>query len=299
MTARKIPLAKIDADPRQPRKQFDETALIELAESIKENGLIQSITVRPGKRGRFIVIAGERRFRAHKILAARGLRRFASIEANVRQDKGASLLVKQIVENLSRENLTPLEEARAFHELRETFGMDETAIATKLGLAPFRVRWRLQLLNLSPAIVKMAECGQIDRQQTLELARLDNPRDQTRVLQMINRGQVQGWKALRNAVDAVLGDSTAMDLFGEDAPKATAADVHVVTAMEQRIQDISRMVSGGWKDGACVIASKVNPDRANEMASRLAAIKTSISHMERELRNVAAQASIAISRGAA
>lgn len=153
----KIPLAKIKPDPKQPRKLFDAGALAELAASIEANELIQPITVRPDKkRGEYVIVAGERRYRAHCLLRHRGVKRFASIECNVRKiTAGADVLVKQIVENIARADMTPLEEADAFQELRDTFGLDADEIAAKLGLAPFRVRWRLLLLNLSADIRKM------------------------------------------------------------------------------------------------------------------------------------------------
>jgi ParB family chromosome partitioning protein len=297
MTTR-IALSRITADPNQPRKKFDETALNELAASIHQNGLIQSITVRPagkGKRG-FIIVAGERRWRSHKILVARGLKAFASIECHV-QKKGAAAAdtrVKQIAENLTRENLEPMEEARAFASLKEEFGFDDDQIAKRLGLAPFRVTWRLSLLNLSPPIAKMVESGQIDRQLALEAARLPDHRQQTQLVQMVNRGQVAGWGAIRNAVGTMLDGTTAEDLFGTDAPRASAADVATVESMEQRIERVAGVLARGWRDGECIIACKVSPDRATHLADRIAGMKSALAHMERELRNAAGQATIVL-----
>ncbi|CAN7378815.1 ParB/RepB/Spo0J family partition protein [Bradyrhizobium sp. LjRoot220] len=290
----KISLLKIKPDPKQPRKLFDAAALNELAESIKANDLIQPITVRPDKkRGHYIIVAGERRYRAHVLLRDRGVRRFASIEANVRNVKvGADVLIKQIIENVQREDMTPLEEADSFQELRDTFGMDADEIATKLGLAPFRVRWRLLLLNLSADIRKMVASGDLDRQQAMEVARIENHADQARIVRLINRGHLVGWKSVRNAVDAILEGTTQADIFGSVAPASKAEDLKVVRSMEGRVDQIAAVVAMGWREGQCIVASRVSPDRAALMADKLAGIKSAIAHMERELRHVGAQAKI-------
>jgi len=290
----KIALAKIKPDPKQPRKLFDAASLEELAASIKANDLIQPITVRPDKqRGHYIIVAGERRYRAHCLLRDRGVKRFASIECNVRKmSAGADVLIKQIVENIAREDMTPLEEADAFQELRDVFEMDADAIAAKLGLAPFRVKWRLSLLNLSPSVRKMLESGALDRQQGLEVARLETHTDQLRIVRLINRGELIGWKAVRNAVDAILNGMTQADIFGAAAPATRAEDLKVVRSMENKIDEIAAVVSMGWRAGECVVASRVAPDRTGLMADKLAGIRSALAHMERELRNTSAQAKI-------
>jgi ParB family transcriptional regulator, chromosome partitioning protein len=284
MSTKKIRLDLISADPGQPRKLFDAGALQELADSIKANGLIQPITVRPHKK-RFIVITGERRWRAHKLA---GLR---TIECHVRNGvAGAQLRLKQIAENMLRVDMEPMEEARVFAELRDVFGFDAARIAKDLGLAEFRVAWRLSLLNLSPPIAKMVEAGQIDKQLALEAARLTSHADQTRLIKMANRGDLVGWKAIRAAADTMLGDISAQTLFGEDAPSASADDIRTLSDMEAKIERLSRLVSAGWKEGGCIIAAKVSPDRAQKIAQKIDAIRSALSIMSRELYNVSAQA---------
>lgn len=296
MTARKIPLDKIEPDQTQPRKLFEAKALGELAASIKANGLIQPITVRPNqrKRGYYVIVAGERRWRAHCLLRDRKERGFASIACLVVKDRNAvDIKVKQIVENVARANMTILEEADALHELATVFGLSEDEIAKRLGLAPFRVRWRLQLKNLTPEIRKMVEGDQLDRQQAMEVSRLHH-RDQARIVRMINRGDLVGWKAVRNAVDAILEGSTQADIFGESAAKPSAKDIAELKTMEVKVARVANMVAAGWKDGQCVIAARVSPDRAGRIADQLAAIRSAITVMERELRNVTAQAKIVL-----
>jgi len=293
---RRISIDKIDPDPKQPRKIFDAAELEEFAGTIEANGLIQPITVRPRGNGRYWIVAGERRWRAHRLLRDRGLRRFAVIACNV-ENKKTSLAVirsKQIIENMARADLQPLEEARAFSQFAEDFDLTPEEVATRLGVAPFRVRWRLQLLNLAALIARMVEAGHLDRQQALEVARLDRHADQMRLVQMINRGELQGWKAVRNAADAILNGTTPSDLFGAGAPVVSAAEVAALRAMERKIETVADMVASGWRNGECIVANKVCPERAGVMADKLAAIKSAVSHMERELRNVGAQVKIAV-----
>jgi ParB family chromosome partitioning protein len=294
---RRIPIGKIDPDPNQPRKIFDAAELELLADTIAAaDGLIQPITLRPHGRGRFYIEAGERRWRAHGILVRRGLRKFAYIDCEVvdKNTPPAHVRARQIIENMARADLQPLEEAHAFAQFAADFDLSPEDVAQRLGLSPFRVRWRLSLLNLAPAIARMVESGHLDRQQALEVARLDRHADQLRLVQMINRGELQGWKAVRNAADAILQGTTAEDLFGESAPVVSAGDVATLRTMERKIETIAGMVAAGWRNGECIVANKVCPERAGVMADKLAAIRLAVSHMERELRNTSAQVKIAI-----
>lgn len=288
----KIAIDRIRPDPTQPRKLFDVEQLEELANSISSSGLLQPIVVKKSGHG-YQIVAGERRWRAHTILVKRGAKKFASIECNLtRRRSGVDTRIAQIVENMLREDMTPLEEADAFAVLRDDYGLSADQIAARLGLAPFRVRWRLQLLNLAPEIRKMVASGDLDRQQALEVARLERQQDQARIVRMINRQDLVGWKAVRNAVDAILTGATQADIFGAMAPMPKAKELAVLRSMEKKVDGIAAVVSLGWKDGECIVASRVSPDRAASMADKLSAIKTAISHMERELRNVGAQTRI-------
>lgn len=273
----------IDPDPTQPRQHFDAGELAELAASIKAKGLLQPITVRPVG-DRYQIVMGERRWRAHQLLGA------DTIAAQVRDMTDRDKAIAAIVENLQRVDVTPLEEADAFARLVAQ-GMTPEEIAKETGAVLFRVQWRLRLLGLDPAIRKLFETGNLDRQQAMEIARLSDHADQHRILRLINRGHLSGWKAVRNAVDAILGNVTQADIFG-DAGKASDEDVARLTAMEKRIQSVATMVGKGWKDGECVVATRVNPDRVSTMAGKIAEIQKALRIMERELRNASAQVAV-------
>lgn len=292
-----IAIDAIDRNPDQPRQHFDEDALWELAESIEQTGLLQPITVRPAAKGRYMIVAGERRWRAHKLLADNGRLDEPSILCHVKKMTDDQMAIAAIIENLQRTDISPLEEADAFARLVAS-GMKIEDIAKRCGAPVFRIRWRLQLLNLTPDIRHLFETGNLDRQQAMELSRLLLPNDQHRVLRLINSGRLLGWKSVRQAVDAILENLSQADIFGDAAPAASDEEAATVNAMERKIEAVAAMVGKGWKDGECVIASKVNPDRANMMAAKLNAIQSAIRIMERQLRNTAAQASLLVGSAA-
>jgi ParB family chromosome partitioning protein len=290
----KISLDNIAADPKQPRKEFDRAELELLANSIEQNGLMQPITVRPRDKESetFWIVAGERRYRAHCLLRDRGARGFSSIEVLVKKPPTvADLRVRQIVENIARADLKPLEEARAYQDLIDT-GMGVFEAAKRLGVPSNRVESRLSLLNLTAEIQTMLAGEQLSKPQALELARLPNQADQTRLVKMLNRGELGAWKSLKAAVDIILAGKTQEDMFGG----ATISDEEVATinAMERKIEALANTLASGWKNGECVIATKVSPDRASHMADKLAAIRQSVRHMEQQLRNVTAQAKMVL-----
>lgn len=286
----KLPLSQIEPDPEQPRKIFDDAALRELADSIAASGLLQPITVRPVGKKRFQIVAGERRWRAHKILAETGRLPDGLVPCIIRDMDDSTKAIAAIVENMQRVDVTPLEESDALAKLAD-LGMDENEIAERVGCAVFRVKWRLQLQRLDPDIRKLFATGNLDKQQAMEIARLDTYREQRRILQMINRGQLKGWKAVRNAVDAMLNADDAPDMFGG---KPSEKEVAAVRSIETKIAKVAAALASGWKDGECVVAVKVDRAKASLIADQLAAIQATARVMERELRNTMGQAALSV-----
>lgn len=149
-----IDIDSIFANPNQPRKVFDETALRELADSIEKHGVIMPIIV--NKSGdRYMIIAGERRFRASKIA---GLRKVPVIVKNYteRQIKEISL-----IENLQREDLNPIEAATAMRSLMDDYGLTQEDLADRIGKSRPAVANTLRLLSLSPSVIKMVSNGSL------------------------------------------------------------------------------------------------------------------------------------------
>ena len=142
-----VPLSLIDANPAQPRTTIRPEALEQLARSIQESGVVQPILVRPMSNGRFQIIAGERRFRAAQKL---GLSTIPAVVRTVADDR---VLEFALVENIQREELTPIEEAQALRRLQDELGLTQEALASKVGKDRATVANSIRLLRL-PADVR-------------------------------------------------------------------------------------------------------------------------------------------------
>jgi ParB family chromosome partitioning protein len=149
-----LPLSAIRPNPHQPRRRLDETALEELAASIRLHGLVQPVIVAPDGEG-YVLVAGERRWRA---AARAGLER---IPALVRELDPRAMTELALVENLQREDLNPLEEAYAYRLLQEEYGLTQDEIAHRVGKSRPHVANILRLLQLDPAVQEAVMEGQL------------------------------------------------------------------------------------------------------------------------------------------
>ena len=161
-----ISITDIQKNPYQPRKEFDGEKLHELAQSIKENGVIQPIIVRQSPVIGYEILAGERRYRA-SLLA--GLR---YIPAVVKQLSDQEMMVQSIIENLQRENLNPIEEARAYESLVEK-GFTHAEIADKMGKSRPYIRNSIRLLSLPEPILSEVESGKLSQAHARSLVGLN------------------------------------------------------------------------------------------------------------------------------
>jgi ParB/RepB/Spo0J family partition protein len=148
-----IAISAITPNPRQPRRSFDEDALDELAESIRQVGLLQPVVVRTAGPGRYELVMGERRWRAAE---RAGL---SEIGAIVKQTQDNDLLRDALIENLHRQQLDPLEEAAAYQQLLDDFGATHEELARKIGRSRPHISNTLRLLNLPPAVQKRVAAG--------------------------------------------------------------------------------------------------------------------------------------------
>ena len=144
-----IPVSQVRPNQHQPRAYFDEEALVSLSASIRELGVLQPILVRPTEGGEFEIIAGERRWRAAKRV---GLQ---TVPALVRSVEDASALEQALVENLHREDLNSLEEAAAYQQLMEDFGLTQEQVAIRVGKSRSAVTNTLRLFQLPPSVQKL------------------------------------------------------------------------------------------------------------------------------------------------
>jgi ParB family transcriptional regulator, chromosome partitioning protein len=178
-TISEIPIEQIEANPNQPRRDFDETALQELANSISEIGIIQPITLHQVSEQRYMIIAGERRWRASQLA---GLK---SIPAYIRTLDDASIMEMALVENIQREDLNAIEVALAYQKLMEGEGMTQEKVSQRVGKSRTAVTNTLRLLRL-PAQVQMAlQKKQIDMGHARALLSLESPSQQVKLFKEI------------------------------------------------------------------------------------------------------------------
>ncbi len=172
---KEISVSAITPNPRQPRRTFDEDALEELAESIRQVGLLQPVVVRATGPGRYELVMGERRWRASQ---RAGL---TEIGAIVKQTQDNDLLRDALIENLHRQQLDPLEEAAAYQQLLDDFGATHEELARKIGRSRPHISNTLRLLNLPPGVQKRVAAGVLSAGHARALLSLENPEAQERL----------------------------------------------------------------------------------------------------------------------
>jgi ParB family chromosome partitioning protein len=201
-----IALSQIEPNPDQPRREFDEEALQELADSIKNLGIIAPITLRQVSADRYQIIAGERRWRASKMA---GLQ---SIPAYIRTVEDENVMEMALVENIQREDLNAIEIALAYQHLAETTGMTQARISERVGKSRAAVTNYMRLLKL-PAQVQMAlKDREIDMGHARALLSLESPTQQIKLFKEV---QKQGYSVrkveelvqqLKNGRDVLIGN---------------------------------------------------------------------------------------------
>ena len=172
-----IEIGLIDNNPNQPRKNFDPVSLNELADSIRSFGVVQPIILKKIN-NRYMIVAGERRFRASKIA---GLKKIPAIikDYSDQQVKEIALL-----ENIQREDLNPIEYAKAVKELMNEFGWTQDEISDKLGKSRSNIANVLRLLTLCPAVISMVESGKLSAGHARSLVVVQNPEVQEKLAKL-------------------------------------------------------------------------------------------------------------------
>lgn len=220
-TLAELPVAQIEPNPHQPRAHFDEESMAELASSIEQVGVLQPVLVRAIGEQRFQLIAGERRWRAAQ---RAGL---STIPAIVRRpDDDVALVEQALVENLHREDLTALEEAAAYQQLLEDFGLTHEQIAKRVGRSRSAITNVLRLLSLPPAVQHLLADGKLSAGHARAL--LGTP-DRALQESLAVQAATQGWsvraveQAIRDALDAEGGSADATPAGSQRAPGAVDA----------------------------------------------------------------------------
>ena len=175
---REIEIEKIVPNKYQPRREFTEDKIKELAESIKQNGLLQSITVRDMGNGFYELIAGERRLRALKYLE------YPTTKAIVKELTNEQMATLALIENIQREELTPIEEAYAYQELLSINNLTQDELAKSLGKTQATVANKLRLLKLSSKVIDAINSKRITERHGRAMVKLD-PSAQEKILNQI------------------------------------------------------------------------------------------------------------------
>ena len=225
-----IAVNTIDPNPNQPRVHFDEASLAELTASISAIGVLQPILVRPEGSDRYQLIAGERRWRA---ASRAGLQ---MIPAIVRVTDDVSSVEQALVENLHRQDLTPLEEAAAYQQLLEDFNMTHEQVASKVGKSRSAITNALRLLGLPPSIQSLLADGRLSAGHAKAL--LGTP-DRSLQEQLAKRAVEMGWtvrgveEAVRESQPAATnsGGGTSTGNSGKTSGKSTSSIGAKTTAL--------------------------------------------------------------------
>ena len=222
-----IDIKEVVPNPYQPREHFDEETLTSLSRSITEIGVIQPIVVRELDEGRYELIAGERRWRAAKRA------NLSAIPAIIRTSDDMSSLETAVVENLHRQDLNALEEAAAYQQLVEVFGLTQEDVARRVGRSRSAVANTLRLLHLPPLVQRLLIEGQLSAGHARALLATPDRSEQERLATLI----VEEGLAVRQ-IEEMLRDEDSAEQDGEDKTPAKQADPKVADAGVLELEEL-------------------------------------------------------------
>lgn len=177
-----VRLSEIEPNRDQPRKHFDETALAELSESIKRHGLIQPLLVRPLTGGGYQIVAGERRWRASRMAG------LSTVPVVIRDLSDKETMEIALIENLQREDLNPVEEAKGYKQLMDTYGFTQEQVAVSVNKSRPAVANSLRLLNLNESELEALEKGEISGGHARALLSIEDKEQRSIALNMSRNG---------------------------------------------------------------------------------------------------------------
>jgi ParB family chromosome partitioning protein len=207
---RNVPLDRIEANPENPRLVFEESALEELAASIREHGVLQPVLVRPRGPNQFQLVAGERRWRAAKMA---GLVAIPALVEDLDDDVALEIA---IIENLQREDLSPLEEASMYDRMIKDHGYSVRKLAQKLGKDKGYLENRLRLADAPQEVRDLVSLRKDTLSHAYELMKIDDPKKRRRLAGQVARGELSLVK-LREKIEGRPARVTSADAGREDA----------------------------------------------------------------------------------
>lgn len=275
MEIKQIPVSAIKPDPAQPRKDFNEDELLELAQSIHRNGLLSPITVKTNGNGEYIIIAGERRYRAHKILDAE------TIECIVYNGSYGKEL--QLVENINRKDLNYMELAGAYRSYLDS-GHTLEELSQVLGKPKNTISWMLNLERCRPEVQHLVSRGQISLVVAISLSKLTD------------NGQLRGLRAMQTTTlnvaecqalcEQIRSEENQAQMFAEE-PKLTEQEMKARAKIQnaldracQALQEVNKMEADNPSISAHAIAEKldVTQEKVDLLYKLVGQFKKSLQH---------------------
>lgn len=212
-----IPLGRIEPNPSQPRHYFDIEALSELAKSIDEYGVIQPITVKKKSDGKFIIIAGERRYRASCMAKKKTI---PAIIVDISEEKSAAIA---LLENLQRKDLTFFEEAEGYLKLMDEYDMTQEELSEKLGKSQSAIANKLRLLKLDEETRKMIFEAQLTERHARALLKLPTKKTRDKAVKLIKERNLTVAKAEKLIDKMASGDAEERRFIGFKASLSESA----------------------------------------------------------------------------
>lgn len=176
-------ISEIEPNRKQPRQYFDEAAITELADSIRQHGLIQPIVVRPMEEG-YQIVAGERRWRACRMLG------MSEVPVVIKEFSDEETAQIALIENIQRQDLNPVEEAAAYRALMDEYGMTQEALSKAVGKSRSAIANSVRLLNLPDEIVEMLKKGKLSAGQAKAIASANSEEDMLEIAKLAADGKI-------------------------------------------------------------------------------------------------------------
>ena len=263
---RAIPVELVEPNPRQPRRHFDETSLAGLADSLRSRGVIQPILVRPRPDGRYELIAGERRWRAAQLAG------MTTVPALVRPHDDASAIELALIENMAREDLNPVEEARACAALVEELGLTREDVGRRVGRSRVAVSNLLRLLDLPDEALARLEDGTLTEGHGRALLLAEDHADRRR---LAREAALDGWSV--RTLESRARDANVEPVSGRASRGASSQGVH--PDQHEAAQEIAETLGSALgadvqvrptRDGRYRVVLEVgSPEEATELAARV------------------------------
>lgn len=261
---RSLRISEIEPNRKQPRQDFDETAIAELADSIRQHGLIQPIVVRPMGEG-YQIVAGERRWRACRML---GMSDVPVIIKDFTDEETAQIA---LIENIQRQDLNPVEEAAAYRSLMDEYGMTQEALSKAVGKSRPAIANAVRLLNLPDEIVEMLRKGRLSAGQAKALASMDSEEDMLETARLAEGGKITVRGIEKLAAEKSAGEADRKKKTSGKTAK-DRANLSYITEMqislEEHLQTKVRISSKDGKKGVLTIDFS-NQDELSELAEKL------------------------------